>query len=391
MKTVLFCYDGPLKKDEENAYYSTSLTNEVFNRYKTIAENIRIIMNVKKIKKNKDVGRYTKIDIEEYKIVDCPKLLSLKGLIFNYKKCKKVLEEEIPKADYVIIRLPGMVGILAAKIAQKYRKIYLIEMVGCPWDSLSNHSLKGKIIAPAMTIITKKIVKNAPYVLYVSNNFLQKRYPTKGKAIACSDVNLKKLDKEILENKVRNAKKINKDSKIVLATVAAVNVKYKGQQYVFKVIKDMKKQGYNIEYKLIGGGDNKYLKSLVEKYNIEKEVIFLGAVKHNEIFEILKTVDIYIQPSLQEGLCRALIEAMSVGCCCIASNAGGNTELLDSEFIFKKKRVKELEKIIKRVINDNALIQKACERNYEYSKKYDKKNTERLRNEFYLEVKRGKK
>ena len=388
MKKLLFCYDGPIKKDDKNEYYGTSLTDNVFKRYEVIAKEISIAIRVRNIKENENTMRYTKIKKEKYNIIECPNVSSLKGIIFDNRKCRKILEREIKNVDYVIARLPSMIGNLAVDIAEKMKKPYLIEMVGCPWDAFWNHSLKGKFFAPIMTMMTKRLVKNSHYVLYVSNEFLQKRYPTNGKSIGCSDVVLKKLDKNILEDRMQRVSKITKDSKIILATLAAVNVKYKGQQYVFKVIKNMKKLGYNIEYRLIGGGNNQYLKKLAKKYNIEKEVNFVGTVKHNEVFEILKQIDIYIQPSLQEGMCRALIEAMSTACCCAASNAGGNSELLDNEVIFKKKNIKELQKILEKLINNNTIIEKQCKRNYEYSKNYDESKIEKRRNDFYLIMKR---
>lgn len=388
MSKVLFCYDGPLKKDKENQYYGSALNDELFSRYKIIASDVKIAIRVKQIEEKNMAKKFSKISSEKYKIIECPNISSLKGIMFNKKDCRKILEEGISKTDYVIARLPSMIGNLAVDIAEKMKKPYLIEMVGCPWDAFWNHSLKGKFFAPIMTMMTKRLVKNSHYVLYVSNEFLQKRYPTNGKSIGCSDVVLKKLDKNILEDRMQRVSKITKDSKIILATLAAVNVKYKGQQYVFKVIKNMKKLGYNIEYRLIGGGNNQYLKKLAKKYNIEKEVNFVGAVKHNEVFEILKQIDIYIQPSLQEGMCRALIEAMSTACCCVASNAGGNSELLDNEVIFKKKNIKELQKILEKLINNNTIIEKQCKRNYEYSKNYDESKIEKRRNDFYLIMKR---
>ena len=65
-----------------------------------------------------------------------------------------------------------------------------MEVVGCPWDAYWNYSLKGKIVAPFATYMMKRRVKSAPFVLYVTNKFLQKRYPTKGKKINCSNVEL---------------------------------------------------------------------------------------------------------------------------------------------------------------------------------------------------------
>lgn len=46
---------------------------------------------------------------------------------------------------------------------------------------------------------------------------------------------------------------------------------------------------------------------------------------------MLDTCDIYVQPSLQEGLPRALIEAMSRGCPCIGARTAGIPELLPEE------------------------------------------------------------
>ena len=79
--------------------------------------------------------------------------------------------------------------------------------MSCPWDVFWNHSLKGKLLAPFMYYTTKRCVKDSNYVVYVTNEFLQKRYPTMGKNIGCSDVELPPLDDSILDNrlnKIRN-------------------------------------------------------------------------------------------------------------------------------------------------------------------------------------------
>ena len=54
---------------------------------------------------------------------------------------------------------------------------------------------------------------------------------------------------------------------------------------------------------------------------------------------ILTDSDIYIQPSLQEGLPRAVVEAMSTALPCIGFNTGGIPELLEPEYIVKLKNV----------------------------------------------------
>lgn len=344
---LLFCYDGPIVKDELKNYYGTALNDEMFKRYDCISDDVTIAVRVNDIKNNtKD--KYLKITKEKYKIIECPNISSIKGILFYRRKSRQVLEKQIQKNDFIIARLPSFIGNLAIAIAKKYNKPYLIEMVGCPWDSLWNHSLKGKIIAPYMYYKTKKNVKNAKYVLYVTEKFLQKRYPTNGKNISCSNVIIDETKDIVLERKLRRIENLN-CRKILIATTAAVNVKYKGQQYVIKAISKLKDEGFNIQYYPIGGGDNTYLKNMAKKYNVLENVKFLGPLAHDKVFDILDKVDVYIQPSKQEGLPRALIEAMSRGCLCIGANAGGTPELLNSKYIVRKGNTNDIVKVLKKI------------------------------------------
>lgn len=380
MKKLLFCYDGPLRKDEKSQYYGSALNDEVFKRYEVIASKVTIAIRIKKIKQEEEKKRFLKITKEKYNILECPNISSVKGLLFRKEECRKILEKEIMNSDYIIARLPSMIGNLSIDIAKKLNKPYLIELVGCPWDALWNHSLKGKLFAPIMTYMTKKRVKRAQYVLYVTKEFLQRRYPTNGKSINCSNVLLNDIDEKNLETR-KNRIYENKNSVKVIATTAAVNVKYKGQKYVIKSINELKKHGKIYEYWIIGGGDNSYLKKFVTRYKIENQIKFLGPLPHDKVFEKLKNVDIYIQPSKQEGLPRSLIEAMSMGCLCIGSRTGGIPELLEEKYIFEKGNVKQLVRIIENIKINDYLEQ--GKKNFQTSKNYQKEILEERRSNFY--------
>lgn len=112
----------------------------------------------------------------------------------------------------------------------------------------------------------KKVVKKAPYIVYVNNEFLQKRYPTKGKSNNCSNVILTKFDDLVLKRRLDKIGLMKNTSKLVIGTIAAVNVRFKGQQYVIEALGQLRKESItNFEYQLVGDGDQSYLKLVAKK------------------------------------------------------------------------------------------------------------------------------
>jgi len=381
---VLFCHDGPLRKDEFNNYYGTAHNDDTFLRYYTIAEELGVAIRVDEISKEEAESRLSKITVSPFNVVKCPNISSIKGILFSKREAKNIIYKEVKNSDYIVIRLPSFIGNLAVNASNKLNKPFLVEVVACPWDAFWNHSLKGKFMAPFIYYATKKRVKNAKHVVYVTNEFLQQRYPTNGKSENCSNVSLQEFDNNVLLNRLDKITKMVEGSKIIIGTTASVNVRYKGQQYVIKALGKLKKQGItNYEYQLVGGGDQTYLKSIAKKYCVSDQIKFLGSMSHNEVFKWLDTIDIYVQPSRQEGLPRALIEAMSRGLPAFGAKTGGIPELLDPEFIFSNtyKNIDEICELIKS-LNIDAMINQA-KRNYEVAKRYDKSDIEERRRAFF--------
>ena len=55
-------------------------------------------------------------------------------------------------------------------------------------------------------------------------------------------------------------------------------------------------------------------------------VTFKGNIPHNEVIKTMNKYDFYIQYSLQEGFCNAVVEAQAMGLLCIVSDADGLQE-----------------------------------------------------------------
>lgn len=301
-------------------------------------------------------------------------------MFHNIEKLKMYIRD----TNYIVIRLPSISGIIAIYYVEKYKKIYLAECVGCPWDSYWNHSFKGKIVAPIMWFLTRLATKNASYVAYVSESFLQKRYPTNGKILACSDVQIKKTSESVLNERLEKIQNMKRP--VVLGTVAGIDVRYKGQQYVIKAIAKLKKEGYFFIYRLVGTGSGKYLKKVAEKYRVSDCVEFCGALPHDEVFEFMDGIDIYIQPSLAEAHGRVVVEAMSRACPVTGANTGGIPELVNPDYVFKRKSVNAICKTLKLLYNEKVLKEEA-ERSFKRAKDFDSDKLQKIREDFYRKYK----
>jgi glycosyltransferase involved in cell wall biosynthesis len=289
----------------------------------------------------------------------------------------------IRNAEFVIARLPSFIGIFSIVAARALKKPYLIELVGCPFDSLWNHSAKGKLAAPPVAALTKLLVKGAPFVLYVTERYLQNRYPTRGKSISCSNVLLEDFDDALVER--RRGKSLAEKHVVKLCTTGAVDVRYKGQDDVVRALAELKSRGGKaIEYHLVGGGSRRYLQGIAQRLGVGEALVFHGMLNKAQMNAVLDEMDLYIQPSRTEGLPRALIEAMNRGLPAIGSNVGGIPELLDAKMLFGgRNKVGMIRDLITGL--DDVLLKAQSERNYRKSRLYDFRVIEARRECFFKE------
>lgn len=391
MKLLFIHHGSRVRKSKEGNYYiDTSFNNNIWKRYRSYCDELTAIIRMVpgEFEEAELSKKYNKIDLSLVNLILVEDVYKPKKNFLNLKlrnKVKEKIKAAINSCDKVIIRSAGDFYTEAAlKFCKKFKKEYLIEVVSLQFESFWYHGITGKLLALPTEIKFEKAVKNAPYVLYVTNETLQKRYPNYNRTIACSDVEID--HKEKLEDimKYRKEKLEKQKGKIILGTAANLNGQFKGQQDVVKALYYLKKMGNNrFEYILIGSGDDSKLRSKIKKYKMEDTIKILGTLPHDKVNEWYKSVDLYIQPSYLEGLCRSILEAMSQGCAIICTNVGGNRELINNDYLYRRKKIKSLLKKLLEINNDEILEQ--SEINYKNSWNYDQTVLDDKRDKFYKE------
>ena len=365
---VVFVHDHKFRRINGQIYSPGGLSNEVLSRYVHFFDMVTVIGRIIDEKQTKS----------NYSLISNP--------CVNIAT-KEELQNSIQAADAVIVRLPSINGYKAVHFAKKYKRPYLTEVVGCTFDAYWNYGVKGKLFAVPAFLLMRYCVSKSSHVVYVTKQFLEKRYPTKGKYVAISDVELKELNSEVLNKRLIKIKE--KKDKLVLGTTASVDVPYKGHEFVIRAIPQIEKIcGKQVEYQMAGAGDRSRLMRIAESVGVTDKIIFKGSIPHEQVFDWLDNLDIYIQPSMLEGLSRALVEAMSRGLPCIATEKGGNPELVEKKCLVSIANRKNISRLIAGKI-DYLLkanhMSEIAERNYSISKEYDKDFLDKIRFNFYSE------
>jgi len=131
-------------------------------------------------------------------------------------------------------------------------------------------------------------------------------------------------------DKTREALGIPANHKVV-GNVAHIRPE-KGHFFLLQAAKIVLDKWPDVTFVVVGSdntnGKTSSLKDMAKRLGIQNHVIFTGF--RQDVFDIMRIFDLFVLPSLNEGLSLALLEAMSMGKPVIASHVGGIPEVIKS-------------------------------------------------------------
>ena len=241
----------------------------------------------------------------------------------------------ISRAKYIITSRRGLIKLNYLK--KRWRLL----------DKISNF-LSDKIIVNSESIIDEMIsidAVNLDKVICIRNG-----------------INLEKFDiKNYCRNKMRSTLSLS-NSDFAWAKVANFS-SIKGHKDLINAFKHIHTK-YNSKLFLIGkdNGTLEELEDLVNAQGLENKIKFLGF--REDIPEILLAMDGYICASHTEGFSNAILEAMASGLPTIATDVGGNPEIIKNEkngLLVKSKDQNDIARTMIKIMEDSILSQKISE------------------------------
>jgi glycosyltransferase involved in cell wall biosynthesis len=294
----------------------------------------------------------------------------------------------VDQCDAAIIRLPSELGFHVAAQCRKAGKPYAVEMVGCAWDGMRNHgAMSGRLYAPLFFLRTRRELRRTPLALYVTSEWLQRRYPTDGKAYAASDVEIASMSERERQARNNRLQRIADGQRPELGTVASLRIRSKGIQTVLAALQLLRSDGLDLRYRVLGSGDPSPWIELAARRGVADLVSFDGVRPAGAgVAQWLDAIDIHLQPSFQEGLPRATVEAMSRGVACIGSTCGGIPELLPAERLHAPGDVNALAARIRTLVTNPRALADASARDVEFAEAFQPRRLAAIRAEFLTEL-----
>ncbi len=184
--------------------------------------------------------------------------------------------------------------------------------------SLNNYQKK----IPLVRFVEKRILHRKMKFILANSNAI------KDELILEEGVSKEKINLIYNSVKLRKIEKIKKNKNIRILHLANL-IPYKNHKLIIKACNVLKHVS-DFRVELIGDGEINYkeeLKNEIKKYNLSDKIYFHGKIKDFE--SIIRTCDIGVLTSSEEGFSNSILEYMSYGLPVIATNVGGNSEIID--------------------------------------------------------------
>ena len=354
-----------------------------FTRYLAVFDRIEVLARVRPVEQVPD--DYLRVDGDNISVIEVPFYHGLSQYARRYFAVNGAIREAVQFDKAVILRLASPIGSIVGDIVRAKNFPYAVEVMSDPLSTFAPGAVKHPLRPLIKTAFVRTLRKNTSSAVaasYVTNHFLQERYPCPSYSVGISDVELDAgmfVDApHVYERKEQHR----------LSFVGSLSMMYKAPDIMVQAVRQVRDKGYDISLDLIGEGKHRpEVEAMARELGVADCVKFWGRLPgHRAVAEVLDNSDVFVLPSRTEGQPRALQEAMARGLACIGTTAGGMPELLPPEDMVTPGDADALANKIIEFISNPARMTEAAARNLAVAREYEIEALDAKRHAFYSYV-----
>jgi glycosyltransferase involved in cell wall biosynthesis len=306
------------------------------------------------------------------------------GFVSNFGQITRTIRAVLPDAEAVLLRIPCHIGGQVRRHLPE-RRPYGAEVVGDPYDTFAPGSIRHPLRPFFRSWFPRQLRKQcagARATAYVTERALQRRYPPALGAFSTyfSDVELPEA--AFVANPRPPRRQASRTTLILVGTLAQL---YKAPDVLIDAVAACVSKGLDLQLTIIGDGKHRSeLEARTRTLGLAERVCFRGQLTAGDpVRQELDQADLFVLPSYQEGLPRAMIEGMARALPCIGSTAGGIPELLLPEDMVPAGDVAALARKIREVATAPERMARMSARNLAKAREYNDEALRPRRVSFY--------
>lgn len=307
--------------------------------------------------------------------------------LFRARQVKQAVRNALNGTDAVILRVGSQLANDLEPLLRHSDHPYGVEVVADPYDVFAPGSVKHPLRFFFRWMFTRRLQEQcygACAAAYVTERALQQRYPPANDAFSTHYSSVELPDRAF----VPFPRSLKGMHPLTLITVGTQDQLYKAPDVLIDAVATCIEGGLDLKLVLVGDGKHRgELEAQAAKLNLGERVCFLGNLPAGEAVRTqFDRADLFVLPSHQEGLPRAMIEAMARALPCIGSTVGGIPELLPPEDMVPPGNVAALAGKIREVVSHPERMTRMSARNWEKAKDYREEVLRDRRIAFYCHV-----
>jgi glycosyltransferase involved in cell wall biosynthesis len=237
-------------------------------------------------------------------------------------------------------------GFISLLLKWEFKLPYIISLRG---SDVPYYSERFTTLYKVITPIIRKIWSGASFVIANSQGLKElalKSQPKKEIGVVYNGIDVEEF--------FRDASKVNPDYFTIIC-VSRVTPR-KGVRFLIQAFKILSGRYDQVRLLIVGdGNEKKSLEDLVRGLDLSDKVEFAGAISHEKVLQYYQRANVFVLPSLNEGMSNVMLEALACGLPVVATDTGGTKELLTDNLnglVVRMKDADDLaEKIEKLILN----------------------------------------
>lgn len=361
----------------------TTFPYSFWTRYLQVFDSVRVVARVR------DVANvpsdWKEADGEGVSFTAVPYYIGPWQYLLKAWQVRQSARNAVNANDAVILRVGSTIASPIQSMLRQTGRPYAVEVVADSYDVFAPGSVKHPLRQFFRWSFPRQLRQHcvqASAAAYVTKEALQRRYPCPNFSVGVSDVD---LPERALVSSSRLPRQGGTLNLIFVGTMAQL---YKAPDVSIDAVAACVQDGIDLKLTLIGDGKHRSeLEAKAKSLGLGERISFLGQLSGGDgVMAQLDLADLFVLPSHQEGLPRAMVEAMARGLPCIGSTVGGIPELLPPEDLVPPGDVAALASKIREVATNPERMARMSARNLEKATEYTDEMLGKQRNEFYRYV-----